>query len=154
MTNTCGCGNHDKPVNPANADVREEIKIVPAEGSVDNVVAPEGHACGCGHESGQCTCGHHQTCDCPPGQCNCEGHKHTETVTTTETTETTEATGSKYDDEIGRDDVNADIDGQVTTVEQAEHHTPGQSWNDGNIPTDNDKAVGSGQTESDAENIN
>ena len=139
MTNTCGCGNHDKPVNPANADVREEIKIVPAEGSVDNVVAPEGHACGCGHEA---------------GQCNCEGHRHTETVTTTETTETTEATGSKHDDEIGRDDVNADIDGAVTTVEQAEHHTPGQSWNDGNIPTDNDKEVGSGQTESDAENIN
>lgn len=133
MTNTCGCGNHDKPVNPANADVREEIKIVPAEGSVDKVVAPEGHACGCGHEAGQCTC----------------GHNHTETAATTETT-----TESKHDDEVGRDNVNADIDGQVTTIEQAEHHTPGQSWNDGNIPTDNDKAVGSGQTDSDAENIN
>lgn len=124
--NTCGCGNHDKPVNPTNADVREEIKIVPAEGSVDNVVAPEGHACGCGHEAGQCSCGHHHG----------ENHER------------------NRDDEVGRDNVNADIDGQVTTIEQAEHHTPGRPWNDGNIPTDNDKAVGSGQTDGDAENIN
>ena len=27
------------------------------------------------HASGQgCTCGHHKTCDCPPGECHCHGH--------------------------------------------------------------------------------
>lgn len=115
---TCGCGNHDKPVNPANAEVREEIKIVPAEGSVDKVAAPEGEACGCGHEAGQCNCGH------------------------------------KHDDEIGRDNVNADVDGAVTTVETVETHRPGTAWNGGNLGAAAGEASESGAGEAEKGNLN
>lgn len=139
---TCGCGNHDKPVNPANAEVREEIKIVPAEGSVDKVVAPEGEACGCGHEAGQCNCGHHQTCDCPPGECKCEGHNHGR------------GGEGRHDDEIGRDNVNADIDGAVTTVESAETHRPDTAWNGGNLGAATGEATESGAGEAEKGNLN
>lgn len=118
--NTCGCGCGDhagKPVNPEGAGVREEIKIVPADGSVDNVAAPaEGAACGCGHEAGQCSCGHHHGAAAD--------------------TATDAGSASKYDETIGRDTVNADIDGEVTTVEEAEHHVEGRPWNDGNLGTE------------------
>lgn len=136
---TCGCGNHDKPVNPANAEVREEIKIVPAEGSVDKVVAPEGETCGCGHEAGQCNCGHHQTCDCPPGECKC-GHG--------------DRSHDDRDDEIGRDTANADIDGEVTTVETAETHRPGTAWNGGNLGAATGEASESGAGEAEKGNLN
>ena len=140
---SCGCGNHDKPVNPANAEVREEIKIVPAEGSVDKVVAPTNdEACGCGHEAGQCNCGHHQTCDCPPGECNCEGHNHGR-----------DGEG-RHDDEIGRDTANADIDGEVTTVETAETHRPGTAWNGGNLGAATGEASESGAGEAEKGNLN
>ena len=139
---TCGCGNHDKPVNPANAEVREEIKIVPAEGSVDKVVAPEGEACGCGHEAGQCNCGHHQTCDCPPGECKCEGHNHGR------------GGEGRHDDEIGRDNVNADIDGAVTTVESAETHRPDTAWNGGNLGAATGEASESGAVDAEKGNLN
>ncbi|GEM_PF-3485472 len=136
---SCGCGNHDKPVNPANAEVREEIKIVPAEGSVDKVVAPEGEACGCGHEAGQCNCGHHQTCDCPPGECKCEHGDRSH---------------DDRDDEIGRDNVNADIDGAVTTVETAETHRPDTAWNGGNLGAATGEATESGAGEAEKGNLN
>lgn len=137
---TCGCGNHDKPVNPANAEVREEIKIVPAEGSVDKVVAPtNGEACGCGHEEGQCNCGHHQTCDCPPGECKC-GHG--------------DRNHDDRDDEVGRDNVNADVDGAVTTVETAETHRPGTAWNGGNLGAATGEASESGAGEAEKGNLN
>ena len=139
---TCGCGNHDKPVNPANAEVSEEIKIVPAEGSVDKVVAPEGEACGCGHEAGQCNCGHHQTCDCPPGECKCEGHNHGR-----------DGEG-RHDDEVGRDNVNADIDGAVTTVETAETHSLDTAWNGGNLGAATGEASQSGAGEAEKGNLN
>lgn len=130
--NTCGCGNHDKPVNPANAEVREEIKIVPAEGSVDKVVAPaNGEACGCGHEAGQCSCGHNHG--------NHHGHDHGE---------------GRHDDEIGRDNINADMDGAVTTVETAETHRPGPDWNGGNLGAATGEATESGAGEAEKGNLN
>ena len=144
---TCGCGNHDKPVNPANAEVREEIKIVPAEGSVDKVVAPEGEACGCGHEAGQCNCGHHQTCDCPPGECKCEGHNHGHN-------HGHDHGEGRHDDEIGRDNVNADTDGAVTTVETAETHRPGTDWNGDNLGAATGEATESGAGEAEKGNLN
>lgn len=122
----CGCGNHaDKPVDPQHAEVREEIKLVPAEGSVDNVVAPaDGATCGCGE--GQCNCGHGEHAD------------H----------------GGHGAHATGKDQHNADIDGAVRTVDEAEHHRPDSAWNDGNIPTDDREATASGQGNSESGNVN
>lgn len=159
-TNTCGCGNHaKKPVDPQRAEVREEIKLVPAEGSVETT-----GTCGCGDETGQCSCGHHQTCDCPPGECTCAGHNHgaANTQTTTETTVITEtaapadqaADGCCGGHATGKDNHNADIDGAVRTVDEAENHRPGATWNDGNVPAADGEATASGQGNNEADNLN
>lgn len=133
-TNTCGCGNHaEKPVDPQRAEVREEIKLVPAEGSVETT-----GTCGCGHEAGQCSCGHHHG------------------ATTTETTEPAAqaAGGCCGGHATGKDNHNADIDGAVRTVDEAENHRPGAAWNDGNVPTADGDATASGQGNNDADNVN
>lgn len=145
---SCGCGNHaDKPVNPDHAQVREEIKIVPAEGSVDNTVAPaKGAACECGE--GQCNCGHHQSCDCAPGECQCgKDHGANEAVVTDTTRESSCCGGH------GREH-NADIDGEVHTVDSAETHVEGTRWNDGQVPGEAGEASESGQGAAKDGNLN
>lgn len=153
---SCGCGHHaDKPVNPDHAHVREEIKILPAEGSVDTTVAPtEGAACGCAE--GQCNCGHHQTCDCAPGECHCgKGHGANDAAVT-ETHETHESSccgGHGHGHHNGREN-NADIDGAVHTVDGAETHVDGTRWNDGNVPAADGDATASGQGSAEKGNVN
>lgn len=146
---SCGCGNHaDKPVNPDHAQVREEIKIVPAEGSVDTTVAPtESSTCGCGE--GQCTCGHHKTCDCAPGECHCgKGHGANDAVVT-ETHESGCCGGHGHGE-----DHHADIDGEVRTVDGAETHVEGSRWNDGQVPGEAGEASESGQGAAKDGNLN
>lgn len=126
----CGCGHHDaKPIDPQRAEVREEIKIVPAEGSVET----EG-SCGCGHAEGQCQCGHHKTCDCPPGECHCEGHDH----------------GHDH----GSDQQYGHADNQVRTVHEAAGHDTNARWNDGIEPAEGGNAEASGAGSSDEGQIN
>ena len=134
---SCGCGNHaDKPVNPDHAHVREEIKIVPAEGSVDATVAPaEGSACGCAE--GECQCGKgHGANETPKSSC-CGGHGH----------------GHGHGHDNGRENT-ADIDGEVRTVDGAETHVDGTRWNDGNVPAAGGDATGSGQGSAEKGNVN
>ena len=60
----------------------------------------------------------------------------------------------RHDDEIGRDNVNADTDGAVTTVETAETHRPGTDWNGDNLGAATGEATESGAGEAEKGNLN
>ncbi|MCP1387577.1 hypothetical protein M5J20_05165 [Corynebacterium sp. TA-R-1] len=148
---SCGCGHH-KPVETT--EVREEIKIVPA----DHAATREGATCNC--EPGHCNCGHHQTCDCAPNECKCG---HNDGLKETAPAEQSSCCGGHghghhglteeeyYDPD--KTDTHG-VDPAVKTVEEAQGYDESAGWNDGIRPTDAGEAAESGAGKSDDGQIN
>lgn len=131
---SCGCGHH-KPVETT--EVREEIKIVPA----DHAATHEGASCNC--EPGHCECGHNhgleETAPAEESSC-CGGHGHH---------------GLTEEEYLDPDKTDAHgVDPAVQTVEEAQGYDESAGWNDGIRPTDAGEATESGAGNSDDGQIN
>ena len=121
-------------------------------GDVDDLgvkdVNATGQGCSCGKHSADCTCGHHQTCDCAPGECKCEQHNG-------ENAEHT-ACGCSGE-EAGKDFSNPDTvnpDGTnpaVQTVNKAEGYNEDAGWNDDIAPRESENPQ---SYEKDDKNVN